>query len=61
MRSWQDKLLDLDRDVIKDFLSTASCDCDNNCIGKLGELKEQGQEIVLALRTARLTGTNARK
>jgi len=55
--TWEEKLLQLDDNVIRDFLCTVSCGGECECIYKLLNMGEKGVQIVSDLREGRLTGT----
>lgn len=54
--TWQDKLDLLDKDVIKDFISTATCGCKHHCMQKIAQLQDQGIAMIHELRGARTAG-----
>lgn len=55
--TWEEKLLQLDDDVIRNFLCTASCGGECECVYKLLNMGEKGVRIVSDLREGRLAGT----
>ena len=54
--TWEDKLSQLDRDRIRDFLCSKSCGRACKCIYKLMNMGDKGVDIVFELRQARLAG-----
>ena len=61
MLTWQEKLLQLEKENIKNFVHHCDCGCEQKCVTKIAKLGQEGLDMVHDLREARFSGTSGQK
>ena len=58
-RTWQEKLRDVDEDIVKVFVDNFQCTCGEKCMDKVRDLEDKGREMVTELRESKLSGNKS--